>query len=107
MTVDMIDERLTRMELRLDELDKEVEVTKRLSPNPAKQQWRTLKSQVRKLNTTREKLLEHQTQFSIYSKFVIFRAKILIKNSYRNLVYSVLSKRFWHSNCNHVTLSAL
>ena len=50
LTVDMIDELLTRMELRLDELENEVEATKRLSPNPAKQQRRTLKSQVRKLN---------------------------------------------------------
>ena len=66
LTVDMIDELLTRMELRLEELEKEVEATKRLSPNPAKQQRRTLKSQVRKLNTKREKLLEHQTQFSTY-----------------------------------------
>ena len=62
----MIDELLTRMELHLDELENEVEATKRLSPNPAKQQRRTLKSQVRKLNAKREKLLEHQTQFSIY-----------------------------------------
>ncbi|EKZ4336130.1 hypothetical protein QRW32_003075 [Listeria monocytogenes] len=66
MTVDMVDELLTRMELRLDELEKEVEATKHLSPNPAKQQWRILKSQVRKLNAKREKLLDHQTQFSIY-----------------------------------------
>lgn len=48
LTVDMIDELLTRMELRLDELEKEVEATKRLSLNPSKQQRRTLKSQVRK-----------------------------------------------------------
>ncbi|MGG5325864.1 hypothetical protein IGJ83_003445 [Enterococcus pernyi] len=62
LKLDMIDELLTRME----ELEKEVEATKRLSPNLAKQQRRTLKSQVSKLNTKREKLLEHQTQFSIY-----------------------------------------
>lgn len=36
LTVDMIDELLTRMELRLEELEKEIETTKRLSPNPAK-----------------------------------------------------------------------
>jgi transposase len=58
LTVDMIEELLTRMELRLDELENEVET--------AKQQRRTLKNQVRKLNTKREKLLEHQTHFSTY-----------------------------------------
>ena len=62
----MVDELLTRMELRLEEIEKEVQSTKRISPNPAKKQRRTLKSQVRKLTEKREKLIEHQDQFSIY-----------------------------------------
>lgn len=66
LTIDMIDEVLTRIELRLEDLEKEVEATKKVSPNPAKQQRRTLKSQKRKLSERREKLAEHQAQMSIY-----------------------------------------
>lgn len=66
LTLDMIDELLTRMELRLESLEKEVEETKKISPNPAKHQRRTLKSQKRKLFEKRNKLLEHQNQMSIY-----------------------------------------
>ena len=66
LTLDMVDELLTRMELRLEEIEKEIQSTKRISPNPAKKQRRTLKSQVRKLTEKREKLIEHQDQFSIY-----------------------------------------
>ena len=55
------------MELHLDEPENEVEATKRLSPNPAKTTTANVeKPEVRKLNAKREKLLEHQTQFSIY-----------------------------------------
>lgn len=66
LTLDMVDEILTRMEIRLEELDQEVEETKKVSPNPAKQQRRTLKSQRKKLSERREKFVEHQTQMSIY-----------------------------------------
>ena len=82
-TVGMVNELLTRMELRLDELEKEIEITKRLSLNPAKQQRRTLKSQVHKLNTKQEKLLEHQTQFSIYGT----------RNSYSKTDYDAIFMR--------------
>lgn len=66
LTLDMIDELLTRMELHLEKLEKEVEETKNVSPNPAKKQRRTLKSQKRKLSEKREKLEEHQNQMFIY-----------------------------------------
>jgi transposase len=36
LSLDMVDELLTRMELRLERLEKEVEATKHMSPNPAK-----------------------------------------------------------------------
>lgn len=66
VTLDMIDELLTRMELRLEDLEKEVKATEKISPNPAKQQRRSLKSQKRKLSEKKDKLLEHQLQMSIY-----------------------------------------
>lgn len=66
LTIDMLDEVLARMELRLEDLEKEVESTKKVSPNPAKQQRRTLRSQKRKLIERKEKLAEHQAQMSIY-----------------------------------------
>ncbi|MDH6363025.1 transposase, partial [Enterococcus sp. PF1-24] len=66
VTLDMLDELLTRMELRLEDLEKEVETTKEISPNPTKQQRRTLKSQQRKLNERRNKLVEYQEQMTIY-----------------------------------------
>lgn len=66
LTLDLLDELLTRMELRLEDLEKEIEETAKISPNSAKQQRRTLKVQKRKLFERREKMAEHQTQMSIY-----------------------------------------
>lgn len=66
LSLDMIDELLTRMELRLEKLEKEAVETKKVSPNPAKKQRRTLKSQKRKLSERRDKLTEHQNQMLIY-----------------------------------------
>ena len=62
LSLEMIDEVLTRMTLRLEELDQEVMETKKVSPNPAKQKRRTLTSQKRKLTDRRNKLAEHQTR---------------------------------------------
>lgn len=50
------------VEDRLVVLDEEVEQTKKVSPNPAKQQRRTLKAQKRKLIERRDKMIEHQVQ---------------------------------------------
>lgn len=66
LSLDMIDELLTRMELHLETLEKEIAQTKKISPNPAKKQRKTLKSQKRKLSTKRDKFVEHQNQMSIY-----------------------------------------
>lgn len=60
LTLDLLDEVLTRLELRLEELEQEVQETKKISPNPAKQERRTLKSQTRKLKERREKMADHQ-----------------------------------------------
>lgn len=66
LTLDSLEELLTRMELHLEDLEKEVEETAKISPNPAKQQRRKLKAQKRKLSERRDKLLEHQAQLAIY-----------------------------------------
>ncbi|MBV7392371.1 hypothetical protein KUA55_17040 [Enterococcus sp. ALS3] len=65
LTLDMLDEVLTRLELRLEELDQEVNETKKISPNPDKQQRRTLKSKQHKLKEKREKMVNHQLRLSI------------------------------------------
>lgn len=45
-----------------------MEATKQVSPNPAKQQRRTVKSQKRKLDKRRDKMREHQAQQAIYDQ---------------------------------------
>ena len=65
LTLDMIDEVLTRLEIRLEELEQEVLETRKVSPNPAKQQRRLLKAQTRKLNERREKMVDHQQRLVI------------------------------------------
>lgn len=65
LTFDEIDEVLTRLELRLEELEEEIRKTKKISPNPAKQQRRLLKSQRNKLMNRRNKMADHQKRLSI------------------------------------------
>lgn len=72
LTLEFLDEIITRLELGLEDLEKEVEETNKISPNPWKQERRYLKSQTRKLNERRNKMVEHQVQSSIYG----------IRNSY-------------------------
>ncbi|GMA71830.1 hypothetical protein GCM10025885_08790 [Tetragenococcus osmophilus] len=60
LTLDMVDEVITRMELRLETLEQEIKETPKVSPHPAKQERRTLKSQKRKLTQRRGKMVEHQ-----------------------------------------------
>ena len=72
LTLEFLDEIITRLELRLEDLEKEVEETNKISPNPWKQERRYLKSQTRKLNERRNKMVEHQVQSSTYG----------IRNSY-------------------------
>ncbi|MHC6194142.1 IS1182 family transposase, partial [Lactiplantibacillus plantarum] len=49
-------------------LNETVEATKQVSPNPAKQQRRTVKSQKRKLDKRRDKMREHQAQQASYGQ---------------------------------------
>lgn len=65
LTLDRLDEVLTRLELRLEDLEQEVIQTKDVSPNPAKQQRRTLKAQKRKLSERRDKMADHQQRLAI------------------------------------------
>lgn len=59
---------ISTVEDRLVVLDEEVEHTKKLSPNPAKQQRRALKVQKRKLTERRNKMIAHQTQQATFRK---------------------------------------
>ena len=68
LSLDMVDEVLTRLEFRLEELEKQIETTPKISPNPAKQERRSLKSTKRKLAARRAKMLEHQKQFKTFGK---------------------------------------
>lgn len=66
LSLDMVDEIITRISIRLNELEEEVEATKTVSPNPSKQERRQLKSQSNKLGKRRSKLVDHQEQLSTY-----------------------------------------
>lgn len=65
LNLDMLDELLTRLEIKLEELDKEVEKTKKISSNPAKKIRRTLKSKRRNLILKRDKMADHQQRVTI------------------------------------------
>lgn len=66
LNLEMIDEVVTRLELRLSELETEIAATPKRSPHPAKQTRRTLKSKKKKLIERQAKILEHETQMAIY-----------------------------------------
>lgn len=68
LTLEFLDEIITRLELRLEDLEKEVIETNKVSPNPWKQERRYLKSKVRKLTERRDKMVEHRVQFSTHGK---------------------------------------
>jgi len=65
LSFDDMDEVIARLEKVIDQLDQEVEETKRVSPNPAKKARRTAKSQMRKLNNISDKDKEYQEQLEI------------------------------------------
>nr|WP_244919711.1 hypothetical protein [Vagococcus penaei] len=60
----MLDEVLTRLEIKLDESNEEVEKTKKISPNPAKKVRRTLKSKRRNLLLKRDKMTNNQQRIN-------------------------------------------
>lgn len=63
---DHMDEVIALLEKRFDELDREVEATKKVSPNPAKQERRTVKSQTNKLTKIQEKHDQYAADMEIY-----------------------------------------
>ncbi|WP_232842699.1 IS1182 family transposase, partial [Lactobacillus sp. HBUAS51381] len=66
LTPESLDAIIGVIEDKLVTLDEEVQATKKVSPNPAKRQRRTLKSQKRKLDERCQKMREHQQQQAIY-----------------------------------------
>ena len=66
LTPEKLDIIIGAVEDKLIMLDEEVQATKKTSPNPAKQQRRTLKSQKRKLDERCQKMREHRQQQTIY-----------------------------------------
>ncbi|WP_048000899.1 IS1182 family transposase [Lactiplantibacillus herbarum] len=66
LTPELLDSMINKVEDHLMVLDQQVAATTKVSPNPAKQQRRTLKSQKRHLDEKRDKMREHQVQQSIY-----------------------------------------
>ncbi|KLD59515.1 hypothetical protein WP50_17775, partial [Lactiplantibacillus plantarum] len=68
LTPELLDIMISKVEDHLVVLNETVEATKQVSPNPAKQQRRTVKSQKRKLDKRRDKMREHQAQQAIYGQ---------------------------------------
>ena len=62
LSFDDMDDVIVRLEMHIDELDQAVEETKKVSPNPAKQKRRTVKSQTRKLKEIRDKNAQYENQ---------------------------------------------
>ena len=68
LTPELLDIMISKVEDHLVVLNETVEATKQVSPNPAKQQRRTVKSQKRKLDKRCDKMREHQAQQAIYGQ---------------------------------------
>ncbi|MFB9768561.1 IS1182 family transposase [Lactiplantibacillus modestisalitolerans] len=68
LTLEMLDAMISKVEDHLVVLNETVAATKKVSPNPAKQQRRIVKSQKRKLDERRDKMREHQAQQAIYGQ---------------------------------------
>jgi len=66
LTPEKLDVIIGAVEDKLVMLDEEVQATKKTSPNPAKQQQRTLKSQKRRLDERCQKMRGHRQQQAIY-----------------------------------------
>ncbi|WP_252180874.1 transposase [Pediococcus stilesii] len=66
LTFDDTDDVIARLETRLEELDQIVEKTNKVSPNPAKKERRTVKSQNRKLKEIRDKNKQYQQQMETF-----------------------------------------
>ncbi|ETY73953.1 transposase [Lactiplantibacillus fabifermentans T30PCM01] len=69
VTPEMLDAIIGVVEDKLIALDETVKATEKVSPNPAKQQRRKLKSKKRKLDERCEKMREHEQQQATYGKW--------------------------------------
>ncbi len=79
----MLDAVIGKVEDKLVTLDEEVQAIRKISPNPAKKQRRLLKSQCRKLDQRRDKMIEHQQQQATYGQ----------RNSYSKTDYDAICMR--------------
>ncbi|GAK48392.1 transposase [Secundilactobacillus oryzae JCM 18671] len=62
----MIDEVLSRLEESIEQLNVEIDQSPKLSPNPAKQQRRKLRTSVNQLKKRKIKLSEHKGQMAVF-----------------------------------------
>ena len=70
--VDQLDTIIALLEQRIKELNQQVSETAKVSPNPAKQEWRHAKKYRRALEHCRQKNLEYRTQMQIAGRLSIF-----------------------------------
>lgn len=68
LSLETLDEVITRLETQLEDLNHETEETKTTSPNPLKQKRRHFKSLKRKLTDRKDKMAEHQQQMATYGQ---------------------------------------
>ncbi len=68
LSLEEIDEVVIRLETQLEDLNNQIDTNPKLSPNPFKQQRRTIKSQKRKLSVRRDKIIEHQIQMNTFGQ---------------------------------------
>lgn len=66
LSFDDMDDIIARLEMHIDELDQAVEETQKVSPNPAKWERRTVKSQTRKLKEIRDKNEQYENQMDTF-----------------------------------------
>ena len=68
MTLEILEEVITQLELRLEDLENQVLETKKVSPNPAKNSRRKLKSQLRKVKERKEKMIHYQEDHVLFGE---------------------------------------
>lgn len=68
ITLEELEEVITILEVRLEELDELVEATAKVSPNPAKQERRKVKSVVNQLEDRCTKMMNYRQQFQTFGE---------------------------------------
>lgn len=66
MNLEMLEEIITQLEIRLEDLEKQVTETEKISPNPAKKKRRKLKSHLRKIKERKQKMVHYETDHLIF-----------------------------------------